>query len=93
MSQLKMLLASATAALALAVLGPLFFGTAPASADGPHMAPSMRTTTMVNTGTVRGNGIIQLANVNVQGRNNVVNVVQQAVNINEVNRNLVPVTE
>jgi hypothetical protein len=35
-SHIRMLLASVVAALALAVLGPLFMGVAPAFADAPH---------------------------------------------------------
>jgi hypothetical protein len=38
-SQLRMLLASVTAALAIAFVGPLFIGAAPALADGYHPVP------------------------------------------------------
>lgn len=83
MSHLRTLLASAVAALALAIVAPLFMGAVPAFADGPHMNPPVSHPTMVNS-VVRGNGINQQANVNVMGNNNVVNVRQQ-VNVRNFN--------
>jgi hypothetical protein len=41
MSHVRILLASVAAALAIAIVGPLFAGVAPAFADSPHPMPAM----------------------------------------------------
>jgi hypothetical protein len=56
---LRTLLASTATALALAVIGPLFVGAAPALAAGPHMAPSMSHPRMGNGAFMHGNGVFQ----------------------------------